>query len=60
MKPLVAAVADIVANAEGMVLFGDTAMSADAANTYLDYVGQVYGGDIDGAGFIAGLAADLQ
>ncbi len=60
VKPLVAAVADIVANAEGMVLFGDTAMSADAANTYLDYVGQVYGGDIDGAGFIAGLAADLQ
>ena len=60
VKPLVAAVADIVANADGMVLFGDTAMSADAANTYLDYVGQVYGGDVDGAAFIEGLAADLQ
>lgn len=60
VKPLVAAVADIVANADGMVLFGDTAMSADPANTYLDYVSQVYGGGIDGAGFIAGLAADLQ
>ena len=60
VKPLVAAVADIVANADGMVLFGDTAMSADAANTYLDYVSQVYGCEVDGAGFIAGLAADLQ
>ncbi len=60
VKPLVAAVADIVANADGMVLFGDTAMSADPANTYLDYVSQVYGCEIDGAGFIAGLAGDLQ
>ena len=43
-----------------MVLFGDTAMSADPANTYLDYVSQVYGGEIDGEGFIAGLSKDLQ
>ena len=59
MKPLVAAVADIVANSEGMVLFGDTAMSADPANTYLDYVSMVYGCEIDGAGFVEGLTADL-
>ena len=60
VKPLVSAVADIVANADGMVLFGDTAMSADPAYTYLEYVAQVYGCGIDGAEFIEGLAADLQ
>jgi len=60
VKALVAAVADIVANADGMVLFGDTAMSADPANIYLDYVSKVYGVEIDGAGFIEGLAATLQ
>ncbi len=60
VKPLVADVANIVSAADGMVLFGDTAMSADPANTYLDYVSQVYGCAIDGAGFIEGLAGDLQ
>ena len=60
VKALVADVAKIVAESEGMVLFGDTAMSADPANTYLDYVSQVYGCAIDGAGFIEGLAGDLQ
>ena len=59
VKPLVADVADIVAQSDGMVLFGDTAMSADPANTYLDYVSQVYGCEIDGAGFIEGLTNDL-
>ena len=43
-----------------MVLFGDTAMPADDANVYLDYVSQVYGSEIDGAGFIEGLASDLR
>ena len=60
VKPLVAAVADIVASADGMVLFGDTAMSADPANIYLDYVSKVYGVEIDGNGFIEGLSATLQ
>ena len=60
VKPLVSAVADIVAKADGMVLFGDTAMSADPANIYLDYVSKVYGVEIDGAAFIEGLAATLQ
>ena len=59
VKPLVADVANIVAESEGMVLFGDNAMSADPANTYLDYVSQVYGCQIDGEGFIAGLTKDL-
>ena len=60
VKPLVAAVADMVAKADGMVLFGDTAMSADPANIYLDYVSKVYGCEIDGAGFIDGLSSQLQ
>lgn len=60
VKPLVADVAAIVAAADGMVLFGDTAMSADPANIYLDYVSKVYGVEIDGAGFIEGLTATLQ
>ena len=60
VKPLVADVAAIVAAADGMVLFGDTAMSADPANIYLDYVSKVYGCEIDGAGFIEGLSSQLQ
>ncbi|MBO7422587.1 MAG: extracellular solute-binding protein, partial [Oscillospiraceae bacterium] len=58
--PLVKDVAEIVANADGMVLFGDTAMSADPANIYLDYVSKVYGVELDGNAFIEGLAATLQ
>ena len=50
----------MVAAADGMVLFGDTAMSADPANIYLNFVSQVYGVEIDGAQFIEGLAAQLQ
>ena len=42
-----------------MVLFGDTAMSADPANTYLEYVSQVYGCAINGEDFVAGLTNDL-
>ncbi|MBO4458454.1 MAG: extracellular solute-binding protein [Butyrivibrio sp.] len=53
-------VAKIVQNSDQMVLFGDTAMSADSANTYLSYVGQVYGGKIDGKKFIENLAKDIQ
>ena len=60
VKPLVADVAAMVAAADGMVLFGDTAMSADPANIYLDYVSKVYGCEIDGAGFIEGLSSQLQ
>ena len=60
VKALVADVAEMVAAADGMTLFGDTAMSADPANTYLDYVSLVYGTEIDGQGFIEGLAEELQ
>ena len=53
-------VAEIVAKADSMVLFGDTAMNADDANTYLSYVDQVYGCQVDGTQFIEGLAKDIR
>lgn len=59
INPLTQTVAEICANANAYVLFGDTAMNADAANTYLSYVDQVYGCAIDGAGFVAGLTNDI-
>ena len=60
VNELTQTVAQIVAGADTMVLFGDTAQNADDANTYLSYVDQVYGSQIDGKGFIAGLAADIR
>ena len=60
INPLTQTVAEIVAGADSMVLFGDTAMTADDAQVYLSYVDQVYGSQIDGAGFIEGLASDLR
>ena len=53
-------VAEMVGQSKGMVLFGDNFPSADAANTYLDYIAQLFAGDIDAEGFAKGLAADLQ
>ena len=59
INPLTNAVSEICANAQTYVLFGDTAMSADTANIYLDYVAQIYGGAIDGQGFVDGLTNDI-
>ena len=50
----------IVANADQMVLFGDTAMSADIAQIYLSYVAKVYGKEVNGSEFIAGLASEIK
>ena len=60
LKPLMVDIGNIVNQCEGLVLFGDTAMSADPAQIYLDYVAKVYGKEIDGQGFIDGLTKDLQ
>ncbi len=60
VKPLMTEISNIVSQCEGMTLFGDTAMSADPAQIYLDYVAKVYGKEIDGQGFIDGLTKDLQ
>ena len=35
-------------------------MAADDANTYLSYVDQVYGCQVDGTQFIEGLAKDIR
>ncbi len=53
-------VAEMVGLSDGMVLFGDNFLSADAANTYLDYIAQIFAGDIGAEDFAKGLAADLQ
>ncbi|WP_196814190.1 MULTISPECIES: ABC transporter substrate-binding protein [unclassified Butyrivibrio] len=60
VNELTQTVAGIVADADTMVLFGDTAMNADSANTYLSYVDQVYGCLLDGKQFIEGLSKDIQ
>ena len=59
MNDLVNDVAAIVAGADGMVLFGDTAMGGEAKDKYLEYVSQVYGCEVDGAAFMEGLTNDL-
>ena len=59
INPLAQAVSEICANADSYVLFGDTAMNADSANTYLDYVSQIYGGEINGEEFVEGLTNDI-
>ena len=59
LSPLMVDIAGLVGKCEGLVLFGDTAMAADPAQTYLSYVALVYGCEIDGDGFVAGLTNDL-
>ncbi len=49
-----------IVEGSSMVLFGDTAMSADTANTYLDYVSQIYASSIDGKQFVDGLVKDIK
>ncbi len=52
INPLTQSVAEICANADAYVLFGDTAMSAVDKDPYLDAVAKVYGKELDGQGFI--------
>ncbi len=59
LPPLMVEIGQLVNSCEGLVLFGDTAMAADPANIYLDYVSRVYGCAIDGEGFVAGLTKDI-
>ena len=55
-----ASVADMVAQSQGMVLFGDNFLSAEQADIYLNYIALLFAGDITAEDFAAGLAADLQ
>ena len=56
---LTKAVSEICSKADADVLFGDTAMDANTAQTYLEYIDQIYGGKIDGEGFVSGLTDDI-
>ena len=58
--PLIVSAADMAAKADNMVLFGDNFLSADAANTYLDYIGMAFAGDVTPEGYAEGLDADLH
>ena len=60
VSDLVKSAADMAAKAESMVLFGDNFLSADAANTYLDYIGLAFAGDVTPEGYAEGLDADLN
>ena len=60
VNPLTQTVAEICAKADSFVLFGDTAMTADDANTYLSYVDQVYGCQVNGDQFIEGLTKEIR
>ena len=53
-------VAEMVAKSDGMVLFGDNFLSADAANTYLEFITQLFAGDITAEEFAQGLDAELK
>jgi len=60
INALTKAVSEICANASQYVLFGDTAMSAETAGTYLDYVAKIYSSEIDGKAFVDGLTKDIK
>jgi raffinose/stachyose/melibiose transport system substrate-binding protein len=59
VNSLIQAAADMASKAEDMVLFGDNFLSADDANTYLDYIGLAYAGDVTPTEYVEGLDADL-
>lgn len=60
VNALTQSVADICANASQYVLFGDTAMAADTAQIYLDYVSKIYSSTISGQEFVDGLTKDIK
>lgn len=60
INALTQSVAKICENASQYVLFGDTAMSADSAAIYLDYVSKIYSSKINGQEFVDGLVKDIK
>jgi len=53
-------VAKICAEANGYVLFGDTAMAAGDAQLYLEEVAMVYGCEVNGQTFVDDLASSIR
>jgi ABC-type sugar transport system, periplasmic component len=60
INKLTQSVTEIMNGAKQCVLFGDGIQSADNANTYLEYVNQIYASAIDGKKFVEGLDNDLK
>ena len=60
INSLTAAVAQIVANADYLVLFGDTAMNSVDKDIYLKEIAKVYGAQVDGQKFIDDLKAAIK
>ena len=59
VNELIQAAADMASKAADMVLFGDNFLTADAANTYLDYIEMAWSGDVTPTEYVEGLDADL-
>ena len=59
LTPLMVEIGQLVNSCEGLVLFGDTAMAADPANTYLDYIEMAWAGDVTPQEYVDGLDAEL-
>ncbi len=59
VNDLIQAAADMASKAADMVLFGDNFLTADAANTYLDYIEMAWAGDVTPQEYVDGLDAEL-
>ncbi len=60
INELTQTVSKICQNADSYVLFGDTAMDAEEAKIYLEFVAKVYGGEVSGDEFIKGLSEKIR
>lgn len=60
INALTNSVSDICAKASQYVLFGDTAMSAEKAAIYLEYVAKIYASEISGEDFVNGLVQEIN
>ena len=60
VNPLTQSVAEIVANSDYMVLFGDTAQTSEDAQKYLKEVDLVYSCQVDGSKFVSDLKASIR
>lgn len=59
VNALIQSAADMAANASDMVLFGDNFLTADDANTYLDYIEMAWAKEVTPQGYVEGLDSDL-
>jgi len=60
VNELIQAAADMASQAADLVLFGDNFLSADAANTYLDYIEMAWAKEVTPTEYVEGLDAELH